>query len=483
MPSPVFHNRVFHSSAFDLLRNQFVPLDLSYAQKLVSPHRALAFNGDLFNPVQMGTSVSLYEGTLAVGASGEHYDENSANPQERAGAVYVFDQNPVTGVWSFAQKIVAPPGHRNGAGPGGGVFIEYNFGAKTIVHGNILTASMNTSRDENGANSNGSGNNGGVFMFKRTAPGQLWTFVQKLCPPASHRSNTDLFGLGDQDRAIQGHAVYDDTFVACSIGETLDQNAANALTGAGIAYVYTLSGGVWSEQQKICAPTRATNGAFPSSCAVYEDTIAFGQRGWNSNVGGVHVFTRSGGVWTLQQTINNPVGTTTGFFGRSVSLQGDTLAISAERDNLDENGLNPIANTGAVYIYTRSGGVWTLAQKLVPFDRATGGLYRMGRGVLLSGENYLVAGSGDNNRDENGLNQLNGAGAFYAFQKNGSSWTLYAKFCRQPTRLSVQFGTPSAFFSADGGTVVAGIANDQLDENEANSIQGAGAVEVFQHPF
>src|ERR1017187_10196846 len=72
-----------------------------------------------------------------------------------------------------------------------------------------------------------------------------------------------------------------------------------------------------------------------------------------SNIGAAWVWTRSGGVWT-QQGIKL-VGTgAVGYAGQgySVSLSGDgnTAIVGGAGDN---------SNIGAAWIWTRSGGVWT----------------------------------------------------------------------------------------------------------------------------
>jgi hypothetical protein len=78
-----------------------------------------------------------------------------------------------------------------------------------------------------------------------------------------------------------------------------------------------------------------------------------GGYGDNSNTGAAWVYTRSGGVWTQQGS--KLVGTGvigSAEQGRSVALSGDgnTAIVGGNVDN---------SLTGAAWVYTRSNGVWT----------------------------------------------------------------------------------------------------------------------------
>jgi hypothetical protein len=52
------------------------------------------------------------------------------------------------------------------------------------------------------------------------------------------------------------------------------------------------------------------------------------------------------------------------WFGRSVSVSGDTAVVGAPSD--DDNG----ARSGSAYVFRRTGSSWTQAQKLLPGDGA-----------------------------------------------------------------------------------------------------------------
>src|SRR5690349_9185924 len=83
------------------------------------------------------------------------------------------------------------------------------------------------------------------------------------------------------------------------------------------------------------------------------------------NAGAVYVFTRTGGVWTQQAYLKASNTDANDQFGVSVALSGDTLAVGAMFEDSNATGVNgnqadnSAPGAGAVYVFTRTGGVWT----------------------------------------------------------------------------------------------------------------------------
>lgn len=147
-------------------------------------------------------------------------------------------------------------------------------------------------------------------------------------------------------------AVEGDT---CAIGAPWDDHGGGANNNYGAVYVYTRSGSVWTLEDTLLPSDPTTNGEFGYSVALSGDTCVIGARGNEVN-GSVYVFTRSGSVWTQQQKITEPQVSSA--FGKRVDVEGDKLIVGAESD--DTVGLL----TGAAYVYTRSGSTWSSAATL-----------------------------------------------------------------------------------------------------------------------
>ncbi len=145
-------------------------------------------------------------------------------------------------------------------------------------------------------------------------------------------------------------------------------------------YVFTRSGATWTQQAYIKASNTGVNDQFGFSVALSADTLAVGAKREDSNAtgingnqtdnstadsGAVYVFTRSGTTWTQQAYIKASNTDLDDSFGDSVALEGDTLAVGANEEDSNATGINgnqadnSAANSGAVYVFTRSGTTWT----------------------------------------------------------------------------------------------------------------------------
>ena len=118
--------------------------------------------------------------------------------------------------------------------------------------------------------------------------------------------------------------------------------------------------------------------------------------------GAAYVFDLSGGVWTQTQKLTGSDGAEDDFFGWSVSLSGDRALIGATQYyfNVDQ---------GAAYVFDLSGDVWAQTQKLTALDGAAD--YSFGSSVSLSGNRALV---GDPRADINGMDRQGAAFVFHS---------------------------------------------------------------------
>ena len=127
----------------------------------------------------------------------------------------------------------------------------------------------------------------------------------------------------------------------------------NGLKGA--AWVYSVSGGTWSEEQKIATPADEVQGSSAVMFGITADlsadgTVALiGGEGDNDGTGAAWVYTRSGSTWSEQQKLTG----SSRLFGRGLALSatGSTALISGTA-----------ASAGDVWEYTSSGGTWSEQQ-------------------------------------------------------------------------------------------------------------------------
>jgi hypothetical protein len=250
----------------------------------------------------------------------------------------------------------------------------------------------------------------------------------------------------------------------------------------GAAWVFTRSGGVWSQQGKLTAGSESESGAgFGTSVALSADgnTALIGAPGDDNRNGAAWVFTRTGSTWTKQSgkltagddAVGNP------WFGYTVALSGDgnTALIGGW---LDENW------KGAAWVFTRSGSTWTQqGEKLTANDEDGEGMF--GTNVTLSadGDTALIGGWNDDSEFGIGGNRdYSGKGAAWVFTRSGSTWTQQGpKLTANDESGNGKFGTIVAL-SANGNTALIGGWNDDHSKGAAWIFTRSGSAWTQQGP-
>jgi Cadherin-like beta sandwich domain/FG-GAP repeat len=262
------------------------------------------------------------------------------------------------------------------------------------------------------------------------------------------------------------------------------------------------------------AYTKASNtdagDSFGYSVAVNKDTMAIGAyneastaTGINGNdadngaavSGGVFIFTRdTAGTWTQQAYVKASNTDAGDRFGFSVALSGDTLAVGAPYEDSAATGVNgneaddTVAQSGAVYVFTRNAGVWT--QQAYVKASNTGGGDLFGGTVTLSGDT-LAVGAHQEDSSSTGINGGQGndattgnSGAVYVFTRNVGTWSQEAYIKASNTGATDFFGYYSAV-ALSGDTLAVGAYAEAssatgINGNQAdNSMGNSGAAYVF----
>jgi hypothetical protein len=216
-------------------------------------------------------------------------------------------------------------------------------------------------------------------------------------------------------------------------------------SGSGAVWIFTRSGASWTQQAKITgAPANAQLG-FSVALSADGSTLIAGAPTNTGGPGSVWVFTQSGGIWTLQ------AGPLVGGSGSAGATQGTFVAVSSDGNTLAEGGPGDSTNKGATWVFTRSGTSWSQQAKLVGTTSSTS--VQQGTAVGLSGDgNTLITGG-----PEDGATTI---GAAFMFTRSGTSWTeLGGKLIGSGASSGSAQGTGVAL-SASGGTAIVGGNND-----------------------
>jgi hypothetical protein len=217
--------------------------------------------------------------------------------------------------------------------------------------------------------------------------------------------------------------------------------------------------------------------------------------------GAVYVFIQSSGVWEQQAYIKASNTDADDGFGSAIALSadGDTLIAGAASEDSADRGINErgadnsLASAGAVYVFTRSSGVWEQQAYIKASNTDSTDFF--GNSVALSDNgNILAVGAYGEDSSSREINQgeddnsMENSGSVYIFTRNSGSWWQEAYIKASNADVGDEFGYAIAL-SADGGTLAVGADREDsaaigIDGNEDdNSMDsehfGPGAVYVF----
>ena len=373
----------------------------------------ISHNAGVSLNARKGDSISLDGDLLAIGV--RDVDGHHAT---RAGAVYIFRRSGAT--WTLEQEI-------SDEFSGFTSLLQSDFfGSSVSLDGDRLV--VGTPEDDGFSGSN----TGAVYIFKRT--GTTWTLEQEISDESSGFTSllqSDFFGSSvslDGDRLV--------------VGTPEDNGFSGSNTGA--VYIFKRTGTTWTLEQEISDKSYgftslSYDDLFGSSVSLDGDRLVVGapqddgSGHWNTNSGAVYIFKRTGTTWTLEQEISDKSTSLDRLaagdkFGHSISLDEDRLAVGAPYD--DSIG----ADKGAVYLFKRTGEIWTLEQEITYYNYNLGhtGVFpqvprdsylhakfsHFGGSVSLDG-NRLAVGS-----YLEGGHSGKSTGAAYIFRRTGTTWDL-----------------------------------------------------------
>jgi hypothetical protein len=273
------------------------------------------------------------------------------------------------------------------------------------------------------------------------------------------QQGSKLVGVGAVGPAHQGYSV-----AVSADGNTAIVGGPYDDSGAGAAWVFTRSGGQWSQEGgKLVGSGAAGIARFGKPVAISADgnTVVIGGPYDGSHTGAAWVFTRSGGAWSQ---VGSPlVGT--GAVG--ATEQGWSAAISADGNTVIVGGPFDASNTGAAWVYTRDGTEWSQqGNKLV--GTGASGYAAQGYSVAISadGNTALVGGVADRSF----------VGAVWVFTRSDGVWSQEGSKLTGSDAVGRAFQGYSVAISTDGNTAVIGGYGDDSTVGAAWVFTRSGGV-------
>ena len=356
---------------------------------------------------------------------------------------------------------------------------------------------------------------GAVYVYRRT--GNEW--AQEAFIKASNAESFDQFGYAvalDGDTIVVS-AMYEDsnqTIITNGTGSSNDNSAQYS----GAIYVYRKTSGSWTQEAYIKASNAEKDDQFGTSLSVNEDTIAVGARREDSNqttitngtgsssdnsasdTGAIYVYRRTGTTWVQEAYIKASNGEGGDLFGSNVDIHGDTIVVGNYLDDSSQttitNGTgsssdNNAAESGAVYVYRRTGSTWTQEAyiKAVNAESKDG----FGKSVAISGETLVVGAYREdgvqrtitNGSVISGDNDGANSGAAYVYKRTGTTWVQQAYIKASNADIGDYFGGSVAI---DNNTIIASALWEDSGETTITngsditndySASAAGAAYIF----
>ena len=417
------------------------------------------------SPATSGEARSI---DLALGTSAIEIAVIDANDARR---VYTVDANRGAGILERArvESAVLDPGDTLAA--------AVAISGDTMIVGAPVEAS-----DTNGIDGDATDNNadeaGAAYVFVRDGSG---AWQQQAYLKASASGLGDRFGAAvaiDGDRAVVGAPGEDSA--ATTIGGAEDDDNAS---GAGAVYAFSRTAGIWTQAAYIKASNAGAGDGFGAAVALSGDTLVVGASGEDgpgngaASAGAAYVFVDAGG-WSEQAVLRAGNAQSGDLFGGAVSIDGERIAVGAAAE------ASAGAQSGAAYVFSRSGVSWTEDAYLVASNVSAGDNF--GDAVAISGDTLAVGaftedssatGVGGDEDDDTIVN----SGAVYVFVEAGG-WTQQAYIKASNTNSGDGFGGAVAI---DGDVLVVGATSESGGDGGVNgddgdnAINDAGAAYVF----
>jgi hypothetical protein len=263
-----------------------------------------------------------------------------------------------------------------------------------------------------------------------------------------------LIGSGNTGAARQGYAV-----ALSADGNTAILGGYQDASQTGAAWVFTRTNGVWSQQGMKLVGNLGPGAAQGGAVALSADgsTALVGGSLDSSNTGAAWVFTRSGSVWTEQG------GKLVGNGAVGAAHQGSAVALSSDGSTAILGGYSDSSTAGAAWVFTRSGSVWSQpheGSKLVGGNAVGSAGQGTSVGLSADGNTAILGGPFDNAN----------AGALWVFARSAGIWSQQGgKLVGAGAIGGAAIGFPASL-AADGNTLIVG---GILDNN------GVGAAWVF----
>lgn len=284
--------------------------------------------------------------------------------------------------------------------------------------------------------------------------------------------------------------------INCNQGNYLVKNAEGKIVPAnintGAVYIFTRDGSTWGQEAYLKPFNLQQQFGYSLAISADGNTLAVGSISESTMLGGIPTFSSSSSNSALCEDANtSPGSASSSSSSNSSSSSSSSVSTSSSSSSPTLGG----ANSGAVYIFNRDGGVWSQAVYIKASNAGAEDYF--GTSVALSADgNRLAVGAPGEDSSATGVNgnqsinhavgnrfsgyQFLNAGAVYMFTRTDNVWTQDTYLKPDHVSWGLTFGS-SVDLSADGTTLAVGATGDI---SRATGINGNPAdYELFNKEF
>jgi len=353
-----------------------------------------------------GYSVAINSDTVVVGAVG-------ANSYQGVAYVFTKSANGWSNMTETAQLTAVD-----------GAAYDY-FGESVAVSDDTVV--VGAPHHVVGSNQN----QGAAYIFVKPLSG--WNNMTQTAElTSSDGAQGDAFGC-----AV---AVSANTVVVGAAYANIDSNP-----NQGAAYVFVRPATGWADMTQTAKLTSSSGAAydyFGQAVSVAGNTIVASAPavtvGDNPYQGVAYVFVEPVNGWTSMTQLAELTasdGAAYDYFGESVSVSGDTMAVGAPGKTVGGN-----RNQGAAYIFVQPQNGWVNMTQTAELTASDGGVFDEFASAIAVNGDLIVIGS-----PHDTVNGNSAQGAAYLFVKPSAGWTTTSDFTN---KFTLNGGSPYEFFGS-----------------------------------
>ncbi|CDT33958.1 Integrin alpha beta-propellor [Vibrio coralliirubri] len=379
-----------------------------------------------------------------------------------SGAVYLFDRTEE--VWSQSAYVKAS---------NTGQFDE--FGRSIALSSDGLTLAVSAIAEDNAASgiiTDGSevidtgteSASGAVYIFNNAGSGWSQTAYLK----ASNTGSNDLFGysiaLSDDGETLAVGAPSEDNGLSGTVTDGSELIDTGSKSGSGATYLFSKASGNWTQTVYIKASNSDSGDYFGRVVAlsgnglklavgsvdedngvtgIHTDGSELTDTGIKPDSGAVYLFDYSSGSWDQSSYIKASNSSSSDYFGGGIAFNSDgsVLAIGAYGEDGSATGVitdgsevmdsNSLTNSGAVYLFSYSGGNWAQTAYVKASNPGVGDFFGssnlgLSRSLALSADgNTLAVGSQNEDNGAVGIVKDGSEGSDMGTMSNSGAVYLY----------------------------------------------------------